>query len=354
MSREPLRLSRRQVLAGVSGMGAFGAAGGAASDAYLSDRESVSSTQGTGQVGLTVTCGTCVTGNGVTKFTFDDLDPDSEVEEEERFELSIDGNPIRVWLRTTCPPAVDPLGETLEVRLWVETNCGDPGGRRDLHPNGGWTTLAALREELASGIRVDDPADPCFSADDDPCLHFEYRLSNDAAWAASAESELTFEFVAEQCRHVPESNATQEAFPTPNCPDLNCSTCDKLGTIKLQDDRLVPGKTYALDGDDEHEIEVLQVTNAVDTVDNQETRETVCVDFRLLKDGEESAAPPICEVSMNSGSVSHEIDPPLTRTRGRICTPSDGDGGDGSRPGITSITVSTCADGGGKSGGDDS
>mgnify|MGYP000740106293 CR=1 FL=1 len=121
------------------------------------------------------------------------------------------------------------------------------------------------------------------------------------------------------------------------------------------------------------------VRRAVDVaVDGDGDRETVCVAVRLLRDAdgtdefEESAAPPICEVTLtgrtspNRGpkkgprtpggptrkpeaetrTVTHDVEPPLTRTRGKICTPSDENGGDGTRPGIDSITVSTCGDDG--------
>lgn len=382
MNRDPPGVSRRQVLAGVTGMGAFGLAGGATSAAYLSDRETVSSAQRAGAVGLEVECDStsCETLGGKTTFAFEDLDPgDSRTE---RFGLSIDENPIRVWLRTACPPAIDPLGEALEVRLAIEETCGDEDTRRALNSSGTWTSLSVLREDLAGGVRVDDPNDPCLSAADDPCLVFDYRLPSDAAWAGNATSDLEFELVAEQCRHVPESEATSEAFDAATCPDFECEECSELGTVKL-DDTLVPGTSYELDGDDEHEIEVLQVTNAVD---GDGTSETVCVAFRLLKDGDESAAPPICKVVLEgdgldpkdggpppwannaqntrgppedpgppkgsgppddpeSQSVTHEVDPPLTRTRGRICTPSD-DGDDASRPGIDSITVFACGEGG--------
>ncbi|MFC6615601.1 hypothetical protein ACFQAS_11705 [Halopenitus salinus] len=342
MSRDPPGVSRRQVLAGVTGMGAFGLAGGATSAAYLSDRETVSSAQRAGAVGLEVECDStsCETLGGKTTFAFGDLDPgDSRTE---RFGLSIDENPIRVWLRTACPPAIDPLGEALEVRLAIEETCGDEDTRRALNSSGTWTSLSELRGDLAGGVRVDDPNDPCLSAADDPCLVFDYRLPSDAAWAGNATSDLEFELVAEQCRHVPESEATSEAFDAATCPDFECEECSELGTVKL-DDTLVPGASYELDGDDEHEIEVLQVTNAVD---GDGTSETVCVAFRLLKDGDESTAPPICEVELESEdqSVTHDVDP-LTRTRGRICTPSD-EGDDTSRPGIDSITVFTCGEGG--------
>ncbi|QHS18181.1 hypothetical protein GWK26_14040 [haloarchaeon 3A1-DGR] len=370
MNRDRLDVSRRRLLAGVSGLGAFGFAGGATSAAYLSDRETASGTQRTGSVGLGVACDSCVTADGVTTFAIEGVEPGDEGTE--RFGLSIEGNPVRVWLRTTCPPAVDPLGEALEVRLRVAADCNAAGGRRTLYPSSGWTTLAELREALVDGVRVDDPTDPCLAAGDDPCLEFDYRLPIDAAWAGSAAGEVGFELVAQQCRHVPESDATppfEASASGSTCPDVECETCSELGTIDLADDRLEPGETYALD--ERHELQVLRTTDAVDGDGN---RETVCASVRLLRDAggtgefEESAAPPICAITVTgrtdadgeSGAetrtATHDVDPPLTRTRGRICTPSDENGGDGTRPGIDSITISTCADGdenGGGNGDDD-
>ncbi|WP_280536031.1 hypothetical protein [Halopenitus sp. POP-27] len=375
MSRDRFDVSRRRLLAGVSGLGAFGFAGGATSAAYLSDRETVSGTQRTGSVGLGVTCDDCVTEGSKTTFALEGIEPGER--RTERFGLSIEGNPVRVWLRTTCPPAVDPLGEALEVRLRVATDC-DGGPRRTLHPSSGWTTLADLRETLVDGARVDDPTDPCLSAADDPCLEFDYRLPTDAAWAGSAAGEFAFELLAEQCRHVPESDATMDAFETSAsgsaCPDVECETCAELGTIDLDGGRLVPGETYALDEqhddqhDDQHEHE-LQVLRTTDAVDGDGDRETVCAAVRLLRDAtgtgefEEAAAPPICEITVTgrtdsdreqepeTRTATHDVVPPLTRTREKVCTPSDENGGDETRPGIESITVSTCVDGDGNGGG---
>ncbi|SEH50599.1 hypothetical protein SAMN05192561_103248 [Halopenitus malekzadehii] len=367
MSRDRLDVSRRRLLAGVSGLGAFGFAGGATSAAYLSDRETVSGTQRTGSVGLDVTCDDCVTEEHKTTFALERIEPDER--RTERFGLSIEGNPVRVWLRTTCPPAVDPLGEALEVRLHVATDC-DGGPRRTLHPSSGWTTLADLRETLVDGVRVDDPTDPCLSAADDPCLEFDYRLPNDAAWAGSATGEFAFELLAEQCRHVPESDATppfETSTSSSACPDVECETCAELGTIDLDGGRLVPGKRYPLDERNEHELQVLQTTDAVDGDGN---RETVCAAVRLLRDAdgtgefEEGAAPPICAITVTgrtdpgqelepeTRTAPHDVVPPLTRTRGKVCTPSDENGGDETRPGIESITISTCADGNGDQNGD--
>ncbi|MFC4249268.1 hypothetical protein ACFOZ7_20440 [Natribaculum luteum] len=371
VSRDPTRLSRRRLLAGV-GLGAFGVAGGAGTGAYLSDLESFTGTQQAGRVGIDVRCDSdaCSETDGRIAFAFDGLRPgDAGVE---RFRLAVhdDGNPVRVWLRTDCPPIADPLGSVLEVQLVVD-DCRSGGSTT--FPASGWGTLDGLRRALADGLRLDGPDQPCLSTGEERCLVFRYRLPSDATWTTAAESGLELEFYAEQCRHVSEADVGDGPFADVRCPELDCppADCVELGTIDVEGGRLEAGETYLIT--DEYQLQVLSVTDKRDDGE----RETVCASFRLLKDGEERNAPPICAVAIGGGIprgtppagdepggsdggdhpsdpesriVEYAIEPPSTRTRGELCA-AHGDRddpderADHERPGISNVTVSVCADG---------
>ncbi len=379
VSRDRSRLSRRRLLAGV-GLGAFGVAGGAGTGAYLSDLESFAGTQQAGRVEIDVRCDSdaCSETDGRIAFAFDGLRPgDAGVE---RFRLAVDdGNPVRVWLRTDCPPADDPLGSALEVQIAVD-DCRSDGST--VFPASGWGTLDGLRRALADGLRLDDPDQPCLSTGEERCLVLRYRLPSDATWTAAAESGLELEFYAEQCRHVSETDAGDGPFADVRCPEVDClpADCVELGTIDVEGGRLEAGETHRLT--DEHEIQVLSVTDKRDDGE----RETVCASFRLLKDGEERTAPPICAVAIGGGiprgtppvsdepggsdggdhpshsesrTVEYAIEPPSTRTRGELCA-AHGDWddpderADHERPGISNVAVSVCADGDESDGDDES
>ena len=387
MSPDPTRLSRRKVLTAVGSVGAVGAVAGAGTAAYLGDRERFTGAMAAGGVAVEADCDSCSVDRGRVRFAFEGIEPGDEASE--RFELRIpdDGNRARLWLRTDCPPAVDPLGEALEVRLVTDEGCTGADGAATLRAyDSDWTTLNGLRTALAGGLRLDDPDDPCLSPGEVACLRLQYRLPADATWAVAAESDLAFEFHAEQCRHVPESAVEDGPFGHPRCPESDCPDCVELGTLDVEDGRLIPGETYPLG--DGYELQVLSATDKDDDGD----RETVCVSFRLLKDGEEDAAPPICRVDVGGGRpqgagstggrgdrggsgvpgetprrgppepsddphpsdpesrvVTYQVEPPLTRTRGGVCAAHGDDHGsvpDGERPGISNLTVFVCADDG--------
>lgn len=350
MSRDPVRLSRRRVLAALGGVGTASAVAGAGTAAYLRDGEGLTSATATGTVGVDVDCDSCSVEPRGVQFAFDGVEPGDE--RRERFDVRIveDATPARLWLRTDCPPAVDPLGEALEVRL--ET----AGGSCRAYDSG-WTTLDDLRADLAGGLRLDDPDDPCLPPGSECSLRLSSRLPAETTWAVAAESELVFTIYAEQCRHVPESAVDDGPFGRVRCPDRACPACVDLGTLEVGGGRLVAGASYPLD-DGDHELQVLSVTDRRDA----DGRETVCAAFRLLKGGEERDAPSICRVtvgadhpddaSAGSGSSEtvHDVEPPSTRTRGELCVPHDGDRSppeDASDvdSGISTVTVAVCADG---------
>lgn len=355
VTERPAGPTRRQLLGVVAGTGAVGAVAGVTA-ARLSDRETASTTIQAGAVSIDADCDSCFVEDGSLGFAFGDLEPGDGVRREP-FGISVDENPARLWLRTVCPPVVDPLGETLLVRLVLQRN----GVEEQLFPaaDGEFGPLVSLEDAFSDGIRVDDRFDgPCLSTEDDFSIVLEYALPDDANWTADLRTAFRFELFAEQCRHVSESEANspfEDAVGA--CPELECPSCEPLGKLDVVGDRLEPG-TYDFDElygefeDDGHEYElgVLTVTNK----DDGGTYETICARIRLLRDGVELDAPPICAVDVAGGpsrergpaTETYVIDPPLTRTSEELCTANG-------IAAISNLTVSVCP-GGVDDGGDDS
>lgn len=359
MSRERASLSRRQLLGSVGTVGALGAASGVGTWALFEDRETFSGSLAAGAVGVTLDCEDCeTTDDGSMSFDLSGLTPgDRGVE---TFTVTADANPMRVWLRTNCPAPVDPLGDAVEVRLFHDGDCDGPAVANAVHPaDGSWVTLNEFRSTMRGGLRMDQhDGEPCLHGTQ--CLDLEYRLPDDATWAAELSTELSFEVVAEQCRHVPEDGVTSP-FPNPDCPEPDCPDCVELGKLEVANDLLMPGvyefdELYApFDDGTTYALEVLTATNKAD--DGEE--ETVCASFRLLAgDGDDGLAevdaPAVCSVAVKGGQLTetYDVEPPTTRTRGEVCTVAqDGDTAPGALPAISNVVVSVCApedgDGGG-------
>lgn len=361
-------LTRRKVLAAVSGVGLASLSTGLGTGANFADRERLGGRLEAGTVAVDVDCDSCTTAGGTVKFDIGGIEPGSGwVEEAFRVSLPRGTNPARIWGRTSCPEAIEPLAAALDVRLSIG-ECPD-GDDRQLSPSPSsgkrWHSLDALRRELADGFRVDDPAEPCLEPGESRCLTLRYRLPTSASWAVAAEASLWFEFYAEQCRHVEEDSVGQGPFPAVRCPEFDCPDCVELGKLDVVGNRLVAGERYDLEhssgfaGDGEYELQMLSVTNKREAGGSEET---VCAGFRLLRDGEEAVETPLCKVTVGGGRprspssdpesrvAVYDVDPPLSRTREEVCAAHGDDKlspefvPDGERPAISNITVFVCAD----------
>jgi len=287
-----------------------------------------------GPAGIDVSCanGDCEETDGRLAFAIEDLTPGDRGTR--RFTVSVDGNPVRIWLGTDCPPAEDTpahgLGDAVEVRLRIDEDCGAGPGGRQLFPAaaGSWGTLRSFREALAGGRRLDDTEEPCLSGSEELCLVLEYRLPHGAPVPPGASSELAIDLHAEQCRHVSEASV-RSPFEGADCEDSGCPDCVKLGKLEVRRDRLEE-RTYQFDeleapfaGDGHtYELDVLDLT----TTDHGD--ETTCAAFRLLRDGRASLR--MCAVEVKGGRErrTHAIDPPSASTPGKLCTERSGRGSD--------------------------
>lgn len=339
--------TRRSLLASLGSAGALAAAG-AATTASLADGESVSGSVQAGRVGLDADCDGCGLKDGRLQLALKSVAPGESNVKTVRLAVPDGTNPVRLWFRTECPPIADPLGEALEARLAVRPACAED--EKQFLLGDGWRSFTTLRRELHDGTRLDDPANPCLPPGARLCLDLEYRLPADATWTVDAETRLVLELFAQQCRHVSEDAVGSGPFPDEGCPPVRCSNFVKLGKLEVNNDRLEPG-VYDFDElynryetTDTYQLEVLTVTDKVDA----DEQETVCASMRLLKEGRESLAPPICKVAVTGGNqtVQYDVDPPLPRTRGEVCAATDGTNpgaeADGRRPAISNLTVFVC------------
>lgn len=333
----------------------------------------------------------------------DDVQPSNEIGDARETavpqdgRLSEKGDPDRGrefgWPPWRDPRPDEPLQDALRVKLSTDEGCG--GGAERLFPNDGrdsWGTLRDLKTALADGTRL-DAAEACFSSSSDACLQLDYWLPRDVRVDDDASVGIDLELYAEQCRHVPETSV-ENPFEPNRCEHTDCRECVELGKLEVQNDRLEPSTIYQFTelydpfaGDQyEYELEVIDVINKDDGHERSDDRdevversggrnddrddddhdddgehggggsgETTCVEFRLLRDGEETVE--MCTVDLKGGPRhrTYDLEPPQTRTPGKLCTSdgrADGNrGGSPKRPAISHLTVSVC--GSARNGGDD-
>ena len=356
MTNDSPELTRRKLLGAVAGTGALGATTGVTAS-QLVDRESSSISIQAGGVSLEISCGSCSGGNNGVDVGIDSLEPGTGGSEE--FDISVEGNPSRLWVKTACPPVVDPLGDALEVTALTFQRNDDA---TTLFSGG---SLTELRDEFSGGTRLDNQFDDgngdddngaCLFPADEVTLELDYELPDDADWTADLTTELSFDFFAEQCRAVEEDEVEDPfATATEECRELDCPDSDCIEFAKFEPqgrgNNFQPG-TYDVDelyaeecdvdvNENEYELEVLTVTQKADG-------DTVGASFRLLKGGREQDAPPLCKADIRGGpsdepgpaSNVEGIDPPTTRTRGELFTAESATPAEAH--GISHITVWVC------------
>ena len=329
----PSGLSRRQLLAGIGGVGAVGMASGLGTGAYLADRETFSkNTFGSGTVELLVNGATT---DGTVNVDVSGIDRGDS--DRERFEIGAQTNPVRVWLATECVPS-DALSRALEVDLRA--------GNASL--TGGYRPLADVRGDLLTGERIDDG---CLDPDDTIPVDVDWRLPADSPDSVADEStSLTFLLYAEQCRHVDEPNAVGPAsldeasaaasnpFAGRVCDETDdCPDCVEFGKADDIESTLAVGDVIPLSelpaGVDAHEIEI----TGVETKDDGEAVGAAFV----LRPTDGTPGPAICAVEIKGGkeTARYQIDP-SPETDEILFAPLKAN--NGKRYGISNILVSVC------------
>jgi predicted ribosomally synthesized peptide with SipW-like signal peptide len=321
-------LSRRQLLASVTGIGAVGMASGLGTGAYLADRETFENNGfGAGTVELLVN-GTATSGT----LSVDVSDIDRGDSGTERYEIGAQTNPVRIWLATECV-ASDALSRALEVDVRVD----------GASITGGHLPLAEVGDALVDGERLDDG---CLDPEDTVLLEIDWRLPADVpdSLASADPVSLTFQLYAEQCRHIDESDAAAGGPTNPFAGRVceatdDCPTCVEFGKADDIDGSLAVGDVISLDelppGVGAHEIEI----TAVETKDDGEAIGAAFV----LRDAAGEPGPDMCAVEIKGGpgTERHGLTPPSPEADEILFAPSS-DQNDG-RYGISHIVVFVCA-----------
>lgn len=224
---EPPALSRRDVLASLGGIGVAGAIGGAGTHALLSDSASGGGAISAGTLSVS-------DGDGSQALSFSVRNIDRGQGGEERLGVVVDANPAWLWLRSSCPPAADSLGDALRVTLRWDGEAIESG------------TLSSVRRSLARGRLL---GGACTGVGETP-LEFEWYLpAGTPDSVAGSETHIGFELIAEQCRH-------NDAGGTSN-PFAGGSDCDERRACVPCEERIAHA-SFEYDGPDAATVELLQ------------------------------------------------------------------------------------------------
>ncbi len=306
MSRETFEVNRRQLLAGVGGLGAMSLGGGAVTSAYFSANRSGTTAQRAGLVGIDLSCagvgtggnaeGTCHVSGGNVEFGFDGIDRGDTGSLAIR--VAVTDNPVRLWARTDCPPVSDRLGDELFVTI------RDDNG--EIIASG---SLTDVRTALSGGTQLSGSAqigNNCVDGGSNTELTVSWELPWDAPDSAAGETtSLNLEFYAEQCRHGDASAGNPFADSEPcDDPGEECPNCVPLGKADDLDELMPiepstsdPSTWLALDEGPGSGTYFLFV-EAVDDKDGGS--ETTGIRFRVV-DADGNDGPKLCRVSLKGG-----------------------------------------------------
>lgn len=268
-------LSRRELLAGLGGVGVAGAASGAGTYALFSDRDDFDGVTRASGLDLAIECEDSVactsTDDGVS-FSFDGLDRGDE--RSVSFRVIVRKNLARVWMATDCP-AETALEDALEVELRGSDGT-EVSGR-----------LSDVRRRLHTGMRVDG-GDGC-TAPDSP-VRFELQAALPAevdASVAGSEASLTLAFFAEQCRHAGDGGDRNPFRTRQPCP-----ASEPDPRQENDDDRENDSDDDSLDGSDDSPESDREDEGALGTEDESNPPEAPDTDGEVsTADAPEEAEP---------------------------------------------------------------
>ena len=228
-------ISRRQLLAGLTGVGTAGALTGLGTGALLSDTEELAAGLAGGALDLEVTwaypgpSGASASDASLARV------PTTEAGTESTVSITVDlpqgetdfNNAAFVWVRLRCPEKSDVPAD--DVRVELSYAGGDLDGQSVLGP----ATLAdLLSRETGDGALT---GVPLRATEDDACLdtrdggepiRLALRIAVEEDYVGETAFHLPFEFVGHQCRHA---TATENPFVRdPVGP------CGSVGTLREQ------------------------------------------------------------------------------------------------------------------------
>ncbi|MFC7199648.1 hypothetical protein [Halospeciosus flavus] len=348
------RLSRRQIIAGLSAVGLAGgfssAALGRGTLSYLRDTEVLDSTLRGGEFDLVVEWdhhGKTGVADGTTvTLPLGTLDADTR-EDAATMTVSLptpDANPAVVWVRADCPvPERSLLAEQLSMTLLV----GDCSSEPTVLTSG---SVREVAETLRNGINLTAALEEdCLDPGETVCLYASWTL--DDAYAGSESITWPLTFGAVQCRHD-DGTSPFPTVETGGCAGpAPCECCTPIGKLDVDpresnvpsENYLPPGRYAFNEGSADYE---LVVTESVEKDDG----ETVGVAFTLDPVGD-TPAPRLCRVELvgSTARATYEVlklGAPDASTPGVLFAPlkqgvEEADSLD-DYLGISHITVSIC------------
>lgn len=232
-------LSRRAVLSGMGAVGLAGAFGGFGTLAFVGDRERAGARIEAGVLDLELCWtedGDCETGSDLVTVPITVAEVGDGGSATIRYQLPDDGrnNPGYVWFRTSC--AVDACGleRAVEARLYRDIDCDGAFDSGELIEEG---RLCDVLGRLHDGVLLDgDTAtdgDQPLAPGETRCFGIEWELVEPLC--ESDELEVSFQFRAEQARHVATPVSPWEgARCAVDCDDTaDCTECLDLGGISF-------------------------------------------------------------------------------------------------------------------------
>ncbi len=233
----PPEISRREVLAGLGGIGVVGAVSGAGTYGLLADERSFGGSIRTGTLSIGIDCRRCLVEDSSVAFAIGEIHRgDGGVE---TISLDVETNPASVWIRSDCPSPVDPLGDALLVTIRY-----DDGDGPSVIASG---TFSDVRRTLHSGAIL---GPGCTTPGEAAELEIEWELPPDAPDSVAGKTtNFELEFFAEQCRHG-DTNGSDDPFAgTPPCEEPpECGPCE---------DRITSA-SFEYDGPDTATVELIQ------------------------------------------------------------------------------------------------
>ena len=294
------RVTRRELLAGITAAGAAGTLSGVGTAALLVDRETLAATVASGSVDLQIDVG-----NGPVDATGGPVSlplPALEAGERDSAEFSLlvperqGANPVYLWLRAGCG-AETTLGPFLRLTLSRADGAGETLFDGPLS-----AFFAAFEAGVpldASGAAVEAGTQDCVEPGTELTLRVEYELSE--GYVGAEEASVLLEAVAVQCRHV-DPGTPPAAFSVPlgleDCaPDCPC--CTLVGKYEIEDDTLVAGEYPFTEGSSEY---LLTVSDVVTNGDG----EPIAAAFGVVLADDPGTALDSCRLVAKSATVVYE------------------------------------------------
>ena len=373
-------LSRRQLLAAMTAVGATGGLVGASTGAGLFDREHLGGRFVAGVVDLAIRHSVNggpeqYTDGRTVSLDLGELEPGSENGGSAALHLLLPetgtdtapNNPAYPWFRPSCIDASGRLVDDLRVELeYVDCATGDV--EAVLFP---WGSLREFVETFREGFALDGRSRPNRTPGNQACLDGRVCLRLDYYLASGFEgrgaAQVDIDFVAVQCRN---HDGTENPFvgspgrlcdePREEAPDYHGvsfvevwadidGTCTTLGRLELDDDYAANCGTgldvAGDDGDPSNDPDTIGENYIVkgvydlpvdddcadsgydirvtDTVTRAGTAEVVGLAFELLDD-DGTAGPTLCKVRIKGGQTEAEYVDFTDNTTGVLYAPEVG------------------------------